>query len=86
MMQRYACARCQDWGTLDPGGSGAKNPDMRGATGAGLEYCGCALGQQLQADADVAGAVNLVPTDPALLNAALADFEAQFPDDDGQAL
>jgi hypothetical protein len=40
---------------------------------------------QARAERDVANAVNLVPTDPAAIAAAVAELEAEFPDEDQAA-
>lgn len=59
--QLYACARCQDWGTLVPGDDSHRRTVDPATVGKGIKYCDCPKGQALadaaeqQRDAGTAG-------------------------------
>ena len=49
--QRWNCPRCQDWGTVVPGDNARGRTVDPGTVGRGTEYCDCAKGQALAAEA-----------------------------------
>jgi hypothetical protein len=49
--QRWQCERCQDWGTVVPGDNARSRTVDPGSVGQGTEYCDCAKGRALAADA-----------------------------------